>query len=522
MISEERLWKWFFFIGIFLLVSCSQAPETGRTVSESDTASKDVQGEAAVLIELDTETKTAQAFEKLSEAAGEAPARILIEQEGYAASGGSTFEIAARILFGPASGTEGIILKRRYFAPTAYIWDEIHDIASETLSGLSEERILPIEDIRPPLKALTIDGRGVDAGDYPLKEDYAAHLEIYTDDPSLKEELHSWYEKLEETAKELFPLDPPYVLTVGGVGDMMLGRGIEDILISRGDRGLSYIFSDTLPVLRSQDVLIGNLEGAVTLGGTKIPKSYNFRFRPEVLPRLKEAGFDYLSITNNHCYDYGMEGFLDTLDYLERYDIPTSGAGRTEDEAYRPHTEQIFKGGRKTEVRILSVAAYPREKNGFDGRSRASVQEDRPGIIFSGAPALEAIASFSSDDSIDIVAIHGGQEWQNYPVADQVSFYRSCIDSGADLVLGSHPHVLQGIEGYNGGLIAYSLGNFLFPGMYVMPFAEESLILSVGFVNAKPLYVRPYPVRIDNRRIGLDKDGRILPRYLELSRKLAH
>ena len=514
MISEERMWKWFSFIGVFLLISCSQA-------SETNSASKDVQGEAAILIELDTDTKTVQAFEKLSGAAGEAPARILIEQEGSTVSGEATFEIAARILFGPASGTEGIILKRRYFAPTAYIWEETHDIASETLSGLSEEQILPIEEIRPPLKALTIDGRGVDAQDYPLKEDYAAHLEIDTDDPSLKEELHRWFGKLKETAGELLSVEPPALVTVGGVGDMMVGRGIEDALISRGEEGLSYIFSDTLPVLRSQDVLIGNLEGAVTLGGTKIPKSYNFRFRPEVLPRLKEAGFDYLSITNNHCYDFGSGGFLDTLDNLERYEIPTSGAGRTIEEAYRPHTETVTKGGRKTEVRILSVAAYPREQNGFDGRSRASVNEERPGIIFSGAPALEAIASFSSDDSIDVVAVHGGQEWQNYPVEDQVFFYRSCIDSGADLVFGSHPHVLQGMEAYEDGLIAYSLGNFLFPGMYVMPFAEESLILSVGFVNGRPLYVRPYPVRIDKRRISLDKEGKILPRFLALSRQLA-
>jgi poly-gamma-glutamate synthesis protein (capsule biosynthesis protein) len=298
---------------------------------------------------------------------------------------------------------------------------------------------------------------------------------------------------------------------------MMLQRGVQDILIRNGAEGLHTIFQDTLPILRQQDLLIGNLEGTVTRHSVAIPKSYNFRFSPLVLPWLREAGFDYLSITNNHSYDYGSKGFLDTLHHLKESGLHTSGAGKTPQEAYPP-TELSIKG---STISILSTAAYPQEKNGFDGRSQAQVTDDRPGIIFSGPRVLETLRSTSSPDNIDIMVAHGGEEWHSSPSEEQRQFYRAGIDAGADIVFAHHPHVLQGMEAYRGGLIAYSLGNFIFPGMYEMPYAEESLILSAGFYGGRLLYLQPYPVNINHRQVSLDRpNGPILPRFLELTRRL--
>jgi len=298
----------------------------------------------------------------------------------------------------------------------------------------------------------------------------------------------------------------------------MVQRGIQTTLIGGGEAGLREIFGDTLEILRRQDLLIGNLEGAVSRRGSAIAKSYNFRFRPEVLEPLKSAGFDYFSLTNNHAYDYGEIGFVDSLQHLSDAGLATSGAGMTPQEAYRPYRTKI--GG--TTVKVLSVAAYPREKNGFDGRTQASVREDRAGIIFDGPETTEAIRSFSTPNAIDIVVAHGGREWSSRPSESQISIYRGFIDAGADLVLAHHPHVLQGMERYRGGLIAYSLGNFLFPGMGEMRWAEDTLILSLGFLGSRLLYIEPFPVEIDHRVVSLERgQGEILERLMSLSRELS-
>lgn len=444
------------------------------------------------------------------------------------------------------------LLRERPLVPVVPYWD------SRTSVSLAESNELPlrlVQDIGGYEKGLAIENLHIDSPEYPLFEKTILQIQWFEQEdeswPFLSDELYprflDWLSRLEkyrvrESAESAGTTDRPApgsspgpessptgasytdlpeardVRWIAGVGDLMLQRGIEDVLISRGESGLKYIFQDTLPILRDQDYLIGNLEGAVSSRGTPTPKSYNFRFRPEVLGSLKAAGFDYLSLTNNHCYDYGEVAFTDTLAHLDRYGIATSGAGHTPSDAYRPYRGDL----RGMPLHILSVAAYPQERNGFDGRSQASVSENRAGVIFSGPKTLESIRDFAGPESIDVVVVHGGQEWTSRPTAEQKESYRSFIDAGADIVFGHHPHVLQGIEAYKDGLIAYSLGNFLFPGMGGMAYAEDTVILSVGFVGEKAVYVEAHPVKIDNHRIALEKGGdAILSRYLFLSRQLS-
>jgi poly-gamma-glutamate synthesis protein (capsule biosynthesis protein) len=381
---------------------------------------------------------------------------------------------------------------------------------------------VPMSAVHLPYKALAVDGRYPGDPDYPLYRRSLVRFEPvdrkelpdrFRGEGSVSAALAAWFAQAEKNTP---PPKPPERIRIGGVGDLMVARGVQEMLIGKGAAGRKKVFGDTLPLLRDQDLLLGNLEGAVTARGTPTPKSYNFRFRPEVLPELKAAGFDYLSLTNNHCWDYGRSGFLDTLSHFKRYEVPTSGAGRSPEEARRP-TEFRLSG---RTVRVLSVAAYPQEKNGFDGRTQASVTSDRPGILFSGPEALEAVRSFSGDDSIDVVMVHGGQEWQDRPTAEQQRFYRSLVDAGANLVLGSHPHVLQGLESSSDGLIAYSLGNFVFPGMYVIPRAEETLLLSVVFYRDRPLYVEAYPIRISHRVLTRAEESGILDRFEGLTEEL--
>lgn len=419
-----------------------------------------------------------------------------------------------------------IVLRERALVPVVSIYDPRESV---DLSETSSMVCLPPEALSSQDKALAVDGFYIDDPRYPLTQRDVLILERIPSggepfEPSSGlAELVRWCSAAAASADiEALEGKPPFssdttIRWIAGVGDIMVQRGIQDILISRGKEGMEYIFGDTLPVLQSMDFLIGNLEGAVSSRGTPVPKSYNFRFSPEVLPSLKEAGFDYLSITNNHCYDYGPLAFIDTLDHLRDADIATSGAGRTPEEAYAPYMTLV----KDFPVKVLSLGAYPREKNGFDGRQVASVNEDRPGIIFSGPEALEAIKNFSGPESIDILVAHGGIEWSSSPSEEQKSFYRRCREAGADLLIAHHPHVLQGMEGYKGGLIAYSVGNFLFPGMSGMPHAEESMILAVGFLRDRPLYIRPMAVLIDDQSVSLEKPGGpVLHRFLDLGRDL--
>ncbi len=409
-----------------------------------------------------------------------------------------------------------LLLEQRFFVPSAPMWDPRNDIE---MSTAEEMGLIPLGDLSLPYKALSVDGLHIDSADYPFVEQTVLSLkwEAPQDGGAAAAALRSWYEGLQSEYRSPGEIEPVPIAWIGGVGDIMVQRGVQRLLVGNGQQGLQTVFQGTLPVMQRQDLLIGNLEGAVTNRGTPTPKSYNFRFDPEVLPALKTAGFDYFSITNNHCYDYGSIGFTDTLTHLDAHGLLTSGAGRTPKEAYSPSRMTIHG----TDVTVLSVGAYPQERNGFDGRSQAQVTEKRPGIVFSGQKFLETVTDTSSEAGIDIVVAHGGQEWHSQPTLEQLRFYRACIEAGADLVLGHHPHVLQGMEAYRGGLIAYSLGNFIFPGMYVMPNAEQSLILSTGYYGSRLVYIEPHPVKINNRVIDLDApDGPVLTRFLMLTEQL--
>ena len=265
------------------------------------------------------------------------------------------------------TSAELLLLESTYYVPVVPFWDPRNNVE---LNRSEELPLLPIEEVSLPQKALTVDGLRIDSPKYPLVE--RSFLELKWSEPTgattaapaslqTKDSLSRWFTRLSKLTKytdissPTTSSDTPDLVWIGGVGDMMLQRGVQELLIHNGKAGMHTIFQDTLPVLQQQDLLIGNLEGAVTRHSEPVPKSYNFRFLPQVLPWLREAGFDYLSITNNHCYDYGSTGFLDTLHYFEEYGLLTSGAGRTPQEAYTPVKISI-KG---TDISVLSVAAYP-------------------------------------------------------------------------------------------------------------------------------------------------------------------
>ena len=327
---------------------------------------------------------------------------------------------------------------------------------------------------------------------YPLKENHYASCTVLEE---------NFREKVAQVCEQVFGGCEPSLdgAMIGAVGDLMLMRGIEDILIGEAD-GVERVFNDTLPFLQN-DLMIGNLEGAVTRRNEAWNKTYVFKFDERALPALKQAGFDYLGVANNHCYDYGEAGFKDTLDALKRYDVATSGGGLNKTEAEQFYRFQI--NGRTYSV--LSCGAFPVERSGFNGKTMATATENRAGILWYSEEVLELVKQEKALGHFVVMAMHAGIEYDRSPSNEQRRMYRALCDAGADIVFGSHPHVIQAVEYYGSSLIVYSLGNFLFNGMDGYPGATDTEVVRVGVLNGKIRYVEIQEVKIHGASVRCRK-----------------
>jgi poly-gamma-glutamate synthesis protein (capsule biosynthesis protein) len=216
-----------------------------------------------------------------------------------------------------------------------------------------------------------------------------------------------------------------------------------------------------------------NLETAVTHHNEKDTNQiYNFKSDPESLRGLKNAGFDLATIANNHTLDFKEKGFLDTLKYLDQYELPYVGGGKNKEEAYRAHTVTI-KG--KT-IKFLAFSRFIPQSYCFAG-------EDHPGIAeaYNKSSVLPVIQKERKDCDYLLVYMHWGVEKNHRPEPWQRTYAREIIDAGADAIIGSHVHVLQGFEFYKNKPIAYSIGNFLFPDYVRGDKADTGLLtLTIG------------------------------------------
>jgi hypothetical protein len=399
-------------------------------------------------------------------------------------------------------GVSWKVVDRGFLAPHLPLGDARTSVPeAEALSGAVP--VAPLEKIVLPRVAVAAGGKYPGDAGYPLEEDVLLGVRAGDD------RVTRWFDSVPEKPEAR-------LLWVGAVGDIMPARGVDAVLL-QGEPGARRVFGGTLEVLRGFGFLIGNLEAAATRGGRRAVKSYTFRFQPEALDFLKKAGFTYLSITNNHSFDFGPEGFLDTLDALSERGIGTSGAGKDLAEASRPFVETSGQ----VELRVLSYGDYPPEAGGFDGEKVAAARADRPGILWLDEGGVAAAARGFRAGSFNIAIVHGGREWEARPTGDQRRFYRALVEAGADLVIGSHPHVLQGMEAWKGALIAYSLGNFLFPGMDGTPGGEESVILEAGLFDGKLRYVVPVGARLSGGTVRRDAGGRSVGVLLSRTRDLA-
>jgi len=287
------------------------------------------------------------------------------------------------------------------------------------------------------------------------------------------------------------PPDKP--ITLMFVGDIMLDRGVEYMIKTAGKENWCWPFLKITDDLKQADVLFGNLESVISDKGKKVGSIYSFRADPKAIEGLIYARFDVLSIANNHIFDYGREAMEDSFLRLKQAGIDCVGGGFSEKEARSPVIKEVKSTNPSTSSGQAKIAflAYTNL-----GSKHWQAKENQSGIVWLDEKITEDIKAAREKSDIVVVSMHFGEEYQLEPNLEQRYFARLAIDSGADLVIGHHPHVVQRIEKYKEGYIVYSLGNFVFD----QGFSEETmrgLLLEVLIEDAKIKEVVPKEIRIN-------------------------
>jgi poly-gamma-glutamate capsule biosynthesis protein CapA/YwtB (metallophosphatase superfamily) len=248
---------------------------------------------------------------------------------------------------------------------------------------------------------------------------------------------------------------PNRPVTLAFTGDVMFGRTVNTHMLATG-KDDPYPFTHTANFLRTFDLTIGNLECVVSRLGTPVDKPRPFLLRGDPLAynRLIHAGFDVVSVANNHSGDYGKEAFLDEILTLPRHGITPVGGGRNKREAHTP----VFRTVHNTTIGFLAYDEI--------GPSSFAATATTPGHAWLNEEnvRLDVPVAHKQADFV-IVFMHWGTEYATSFNDQQRHLAQVAIDSGADLVVGAHPHVVEPYEYYRGRPIIYSLGNFVFDYM---------------------------------------------------------
>jgi len=275
----------------------------------------------------------------------------------------------------------------------------------------------------------------------------------------------------------------PLILTA--VGDINF-HSIDGLIL----KGLGYPWRGTFEVLTNASILVGNLEAPLSKrGSVYTEKTWLLRADPRTVESLVKAGFDILTLANNHMMDYGPIALEDTLAALDNAKIARTGAGGNLAQA---REAAILSAPDGTKFAFLAYSlTYP--EIFWANATRPGTPYGNPAFFVSDIKKAKALV-----DHV-IVSFHWGKELLNYPSAYQKNYGRLAIDSGASVVLGHHPHVLQGIEVYKEGLIAYSLGNYVF-GSYSKR-VKDSIILEIHCDQRGLKEARLYPINVLNPEV---------------------
>ena len=308
------------------------------------------------------------------------------------------------------------------------------------------------------------------------------------------------------------PTKPKPVVTSVSIvagGDLMADQGVASFIQTYG---ANAVLAGVEPLLSHADLAFVNLESPLSDKGTRQAwKDVTFEGDPRMAPALASAGVDVVTMANNHAMDYGASALLDTISRLKRVHVAVVGAGANATAALAPAI--IERHGIK--VAFLGYSdVLPAGYVAGSGPGIAPARSDMTKVI-DDIRAAKAKADFV------VVAFHWGVEYDQTPNPDQVAEGHAAIDAGADLVMASHPHVLEGVEAYHGGLIAYSLGDFVFE--HSSRETGETVLITTD-VSKTQITAKLTPVYLSSQGIPKVVKGYdaavILKRMQDLSRQL--
>jgi poly-gamma-glutamate synthesis protein (capsule biosynthesis protein) len=307
--------------------------------------------------------------------------------------------------------------------------------------------------------------------------------------------LHALAEEVRGALSRLAAAEPPTPapsprasLTLIAGGDVSFGRLIGQILLREPEREL---FSTVAPLLKTADIRFCNLESQLSdqRGQTVHPlNNLVFTGPPAGADALARAGFTVVSTANNHAWDYGKKALFETMDNLDRVGVRFVGTGRNRREAYQP----VMLEHNGLRLAMLAVTDIWNQGSLWTHPGREFVA----GADFQ---ALEvAIKALRADPTIDFIALsyHGLAEYIDEPMQRTREILRHAIDSGADLVIGHHPHVVQGVEWRRGKPILYSLGNLLMRMNSRVPWTEMGYLARVKLTRGEAPTVEACPFRM--------------------------
>lgn len=299
------------------------------------------------------------------------------------------------------------------------------------------------------------------------------------------------------------------------VGDNLLAGRMENYYLRQF--GEDFPYQKVSPILQEADLAFGNLENPLTnsnqltpaksLESIKAGKNFVFKSSPNQSTRiLKKAGFDILSLANNHLMDYQAEGLFETIEALKEAGIDFVGAGNNIKTATTPKIFEVE--GVKIAFFAASMIKYPYF---CAGKNRAGI------FCFEENMLYHLIEEYKAKVDFIVISLHWGKEGEYFPQQFQRQLAWKIIEAGADIIIGHHPHRLQGLEVYQGKIIAYSLGNFMFCGKSKN---LESAILRIRIHSKKIVKIELLPLFIADCQPQPTNNKKVINKILKINQPL--
>ena len=264
-------------------------------------------------------------------------------------------------------------------------------------------------------------------------------------------------------------------------GDVMLSRGVRREILAAKDPAMP--FRKIAPMMSAADITFVNLETPFSDKGPYYQEGLIFHAGPDMIAGLQLAGVDIASTANNHSRDCGPHGVEFTVSWLRSHGIAPLGTSESIETTHKGVV--IVRNG----IRFGFLGYTYDQSNGnwHDIDERIALAD--PEIM------TRDVAALKQNADVVIVSMHSGIEYTSKPSQKQIAFAHAAIDAGAKLVIGHHPHVIEPMESYRGGLIFYSLGNFVFD-QYQREQTQHGEMVEISFVGKEFLAARRIPVRI--------------------------